>query len=86
MDFAKSLSKWVTALEARQVSSSDSATEWVLQNCDWRRKLAQYKAILVGSIDPYPEAWTPEREARLARYKRYFDELDAGVAAPRWDQ
>jgi|WetSurSiteA1Bulk_404760.scaffolds.fasta_scaffold773140_1 hypothetical protein len=86
MDHSKSLSKWVTALEARQVSSCVPAAEWVLQNCDWRRKLAQYRAILEGLPDPYPETRTPEREALLSRYKWYFDELDAGVAAPRWDQ
>jgi hypothetical protein len=74
MDLSKSLSKWVTALEARQVSSSDLDNEWVLQNCDWRRKQSA-----IQSSDP-------DHEARLARYKRYFDELDVGVSTPRWDQ
>jgi hypothetical protein len=32
------------------------------------------------------EPQTDEEKANLARYKRYFDELEAGVAAPRWDQ
>ena len=71
---AVNFEKRVLALEARQVSNSVPATEWVLQNCDWRRKLAQYKAMIEGLPDPYPETLTPEREARLARYKAYFDE------------
>ena len=74
---AANFERRVLALEARPVSSRVPATEWVLQNCDWRRKLAQYRAILEGLPDPYPEALTPEREARLARYKAYFDKLDS---------
>lgn len=46
MDMSMRLSKRIAALESRQVSGS--VPEWVLQNCDWRRKLAQYKAILAG--------------------------------------
>jgi hypothetical protein len=74
MGLPKSLNKRLIALEARHVSSSVPATEWILQNSDWRRKLAQYRAIIEGLPDPYPEVLTPEREARLARYKAYFDE------------
>ena len=28
---------------------------------------------------------TDEEKANLAKYKRYFDDLEAGVAAPKWE-
>ena len=28
---------------------------------------------------------TDEEKANLARYKRYFDDLEAGVAVPKWE-
>jgi hypothetical protein len=51
---------------------------------DWRERLARYKMWFVDGKREEPQ--TDEEKANLARYKRYFDELEAGVAAPRWDQ
>ena len=50
---------------------------------DWQERLARYKRWFVDG-----ENWdgprTEDEIANLARYKRYFDQLDAGVAAPEW--
>ena len=52
---------------------------------DWQERLARYKRWLVdGEKWNGPQA--DEEKANLARYKRYFDELEAGVQSPRWDQ
>jgi hypothetical protein len=79
-----SLEKRLTALEARHVSTGD---RWPPLDCDWKRRLAKYAAYFEER--PWVCTGTPERKARrdvkLARYKRYFDELQAGVEAPRWD-
>lgn len=52
---------------------------------DWRERLARYKRWFVDG-EKWEGPQTDEEKANLARYKAYFDELDAGVAAPRWDQ
>jgi hypothetical protein len=67
------LHRRVEALEARQAASS--APSW----CSWERRLAKYNAFFVGLPWTCPGPMTPEREAwkeaKLARYKEYFDAL-----------
>lgn len=52
---------------------------------DWQERLARYKRWFVDG-EKGEGLRTDEEKANLARHKRYFDELEAGVAAPRWDQ
>jgi len=52
---------------------------------DWQERLARYKRWFEDG-EKWERQQTDEEKANLARHKRYFDELDAGVAAPRWDQ
>ena len=50
---------------------------------DWQERLAKYQRWFEdGAEGPQTE----EEKADFARYKQYFDDLEAGVAAPRWDQ
>lgn len=78
--------KRVEALETRQ--SSFPGDRWPPRDCDLNRCLARYASYFEGR--PWECTGTPERRAQrdadLARCKRYFDDLEAGVAAPRWEQ
>ncbi len=82
----KSLSKRVAALEARQAPSDAPDDRWPPRDCDPNRRLANYANCFDGR--PWECTGTPEqkarRDARLARYQAYFDQLEAGVAAPEW--
>ena len=50
---------------------------------DWQERLAKYQRWFEdGTEGPQTE----EKKADFARYKQYFDDLEAGVAAPRLDQ
>ena len=50
---------------------------------DWHERLAKYQRWFEDSAEgPQIE----EEKADFARYKQYFDDLEAGVAAPRLDQ
>ena len=88
MGMPKSLNKRLTTLEARYNLDDVPGDSWPPLDCDSKRRLERYAAYFEG------RSWectgTPERktgnEARLGRYKGYFDQIDAGVAAPRWDQ
>ena len=88
MGLSKSLNKRLTALEAKYTLNDVPGDSWPPLDCDSKRRLERYAAYFEG------RSWectgTPERktgnEARLGRYKGYFDQIDAGVAAPRWDQ
>ena len=88
MSLPKSLNKRLTALEARYALNEVPGDSWPPLDCDSKRRLERYAAYFEE------RSWectgTPERktgnEARLGRYKGYFDQIDAGVAAPRWDQ
>jgi hypothetical protein len=86
MDLSKRLSKRLAALEARHVHSDALGDRWPPMACDWKRRLAKYAAYFEGR--PWDCTGTPERKARrdvnLARYKKYFDQIDAGVTAPEW--
>ena len=52
---------------------------------DWHERLAKYRRWFENG-----EEWegpnTEEEKADFARYKRYFDDLEAGMAAPRWER
>ena len=67
------LQKRVKALEASKSSGSAPSCR------DWRRKLAKCMAALEGR--PWTCAGNPEqkvlRDAKQARYKEYFDQLEA---------
>ncbi len=78
----KAFSKRLSALEVRH---APAVNRWS-HDCDLKRRLAKYRAQLenrswVCTGDPERKA---QNEARLVRYKRYFDELEAGVGAPEW--
>jgi len=50
---------------------------------DWQERLAKYQRWFEdGAEGPQTE----EEMTDFARYKQYFVDLKAGVAAPRWDQ
>ena len=69
----QNLQKRIEALEAGQAPARGPA--W----CDWRRKLAHCNASLAGLPWTCPEPMTSEkkalRDAKLARYRDYFDKL-----------
>ena len=48
---------------------------------DWQERLARYKRW--SADGEREEPLTEQGKANLARYKRYFDELEAGVPSPR---
>jgi hypothetical protein len=49
---------------------------------DWQERLAKYRIWFEdGEVWEGPQ--TEEEKANFARYKRYFDDLEAGVAVPR---
>ena len=52
---------------------------------DWQERLARYKRWFVDG-GKWDGPQTEKEKADLARYKRYFDELEAGVPSPTWDQ
>jgi len=52
---------------------------------DWQERLAKYRRCFEDG-EEWEGPQTEEERANFARYKRYFDDLEAGVAAPRWDQ
>lgn len=52
---------------------------------DWQERLAKYRRWFENG-EEWEGPQTEEERANFARYKRYFDDLEAGVAAPRWDQ
>ena len=86
MGLSKGLSKRLTALEARHAHIDALGDRWPPMACDPARRLARYTAYFDGR--PWICTGTPERIARrdvnLARYKKYFDQLDAEVTAPEW--
>ena len=73
-------------LEARQAHRDALGDRWPPIACDPARCLARYDADFGGQ--PWDCTGAPvqkvRRETRLTRYRRYFDDLDAGVA-PRWN-
>jgi len=85
MGHVEKLNKRLNALEARQTSSSGRGDRWPPQDCDPTKRLARYASYF--DVD---RSWkctgTPERvakrEAKLARYQDYFEDLEAGVATP----
>jgi len=81
MGLSKRLSKRLTALEARHANRDALGDRWPPMVCDPARRLARYTAHFEGR--PWdcigPPAQKVRREARLARYKAYFDQLEAGV-------
>jgi hypothetical protein len=81
---SKRLSKRITALEARQAFSDALDDRWPPMDCYPARRLARYTACFEGR--PWVCTGNPERKAqrdvKLARYQKYFDNLGAGVAAP----
>jgi hypothetical protein len=68
----------VQRLEAKQVHN--------ISGCDPLRRMRRYAAYFEGH--PWECTGTTERrakrEADLARYKQYFEELEAGIT-PRWE-
>jgi hypothetical protein len=50
---------------------------------DWQERLARYKRWFVDG-EKWEGPQTEKEKNDLVRYKRYFDQLDAGVAAPEW--
>ncbi len=76
------LDKRLTALEASQPPGGSPP------RCDPRRRLSNCIAAIEGR--PWTCTGTPERRAwgagKLVQYRKYFEDLDAGVAAPRWVQ
>jgi len=79
---AANFEKRVLALEAKHAPRD----RWPPQDCDPARRLARYTAYFEGR--PWECIGTPERRAKrdanLDRYKKYFNQLDAGVTAPEW--
>jgi len=73
----KNLQKRVEALEARQ--SSVRGDRWHPAGCDPNRRLARYASYFEGR--PWECTGTPERKAQrdanLARYRKYFEDLEA---------
>jgi hypothetical protein len=69
--------KRISALEAKDILKQGK--QWPPLDCDPWRRLARYAAHFENR--PWECTGTPERkapnEARLARYKKYFDELFA---------
>jgi len=65
----------LTVLEAMHASGSVS-------DCDWKRRHARYSAYFDGR--PWVCTGNPERKAqrdvKLARYQKYFDNLGVSVA------
>ncbi len=65
------------ALETKRVFTGEA--RWPPVGCDPKRRLARYAAYSEGR--PWECTGTAERraqrEARLARYKAYFDSLEA---------
>ena len=50
---------------------------------DWQERLAKYRRWFEdGAEGPQTE----EEMTDFARYKQYFDDLEADVVAPRWNQ
>ena len=86
MDLSTSLSKRLAALEARHVPGDALGARWPPRDCDPNRRLARYASYFDGR--PWVCTGTPERKVRrdtnLARYQKYFDQLEAGMAAPKW--
>ena len=50
---------------------------------NWQERLAKYQRWFEDGTEG-PE--TEKEKADFARYKQYFDDLEFGLAAPRWDQ
>jgi hypothetical protein len=80
----QNLQKRVDALETRQTSSGAPGDRWPPWDCDPNRRLSRYSSYFDGR--PWECTGTPERkgqrDAKLSSYKKYFDQLEAGVAAP----
>jgi hypothetical protein len=81
MDFAKSLNKRLTALEARYTLEDVPGDSWPPLGCDSKRRLERYAAYFEGRSwectgNPEQKA---RRDANLARYKAYFDNLGVHV-------
>jgi hypothetical protein len=86
MGLSKRLSKRLTALEARHAHRDALGVRWPPMACDPARRLARYTAYFDGR--PWVCTGNPERkvqrDVKLARYQKYFDNFGAGVAAPKW--
>jgi len=72
----KIFAKRLQALEARKPVTTPPD--------DWRERLARYKRWFEDG-EEWAGSQTDEEEANLARSRRYFDDLEAGVAAPKWE-
>jgi hypothetical protein len=77
------LSKRLAALEARHAPSDAPCDRWPPHDCDPARRLARYASYFDGR--PWKCTGTAERraqrDAKLARYKDYFEDQEAGAAA-----
>ncbi len=69
MNMKTDFEKRILALEAKLLHN---------QVPDWKHRLEKYRRYSKGLPDPEPRR--EEEEARLARYKLYFDGLEGVVA------
>lgn len=80
----ETLQKRVAALETTQSRVSDD--QWPPRGCDPIRRLAKHASYFDGR--PWECTGTPERkaqrDARLARYRDYFENLETGGTSQEW--
>lgn len=77
---AKYLQNRIKILEARSIPNQVPGDRWHPLGCDPKRRLANLIAALNGQpwkcLDPINSEKKAQREADLARYDKYFDELE----------
>jgi hypothetical protein len=72
----KDLSRRLRSLEAKSITSAPWHTALM-------ERMKIYEQIYEGTAD-LNDPLVQKCVENTKRYKRYFDELEAGVAAPRW--